>query len=141
VLQILNRENAPYVVVGGFAAAMHGQKREIADLDLVIDPSPTEAQRCIQALTLAGFMPSVPLPLQLLTVVRLFDSSSREVDVFVRFVIPFAELWSRAECVQVADQTTTRLAALADLLKASHAYDHSRPDDASEMEELARRPE
>ena len=40
VLEHLNRENARYVIVSGFAVVMHGHKRDIIDLDIVMDPSP-----------------------------------------------------------------------------------------------------
>src|ERR1043165_1979908 len=104
VLEHLNRENVRYVVVSGFAVVMHGHKRDIVDLDLVVDPSPLEAQRCMHALALAGFIPSIPLPLEMVSVLRLFDQSSREIDVFVRYYIPFAELWAKSELVKVGNQ-------------------------------------
>jgi hypothetical protein len=75
VIEILNRENVRYVIVGSLAVVLHGANCDVADLDIVVDPSPTEAQRCLDALALAGFIPSIalPLPVHLLTVVRLFD--------------------------------------------------------------------
>src|SRR6185503_1895894 len=111
VLEFLNRENARYVVVSGFAVVMHGHKRDIVDLDLVVDPSPLETQRCMHALALAGFIPSTPLPLEMVSVLRLFDHLSREVNVFVRYHIPFKELWSGSESVKVGNQTA-RIASL-----------------------------
>ena len=41
----------------------------------------------MHALGLAGFIPSIPLPLEMVSVLRLFDRLSREVDVFVRYHI------------------------------------------------------
>jgi len=133
VLEHLNRENARYVVVSGFAVVMHGHKRNIVDLDVVVDPSPQEAQRCMHALALAGFIPSIPLPLQMVSVLRLFDRMSREVDVFVRYYIPFEELWSNSESVKVGNQTA-RIAALEHVVQVKQTL--SRPHDLADIEAL-----
>jgi len=135
VLEHLNRENARYVVVSGFAVVMHGHVRDIVDLDLVMDPSPREAQRCMHALALAGFMPSIPLPLEMVSVLRLFDPMSREVDVFVRYFIPFEELWSRSESVKVGNQMA-RIAALEHVVRAKRTL--GRPHDLADVEALTR---
>ena len=133
VLEILNRENARYVVVGGLAVAMHGATRDIADLDIVVDPSANEAQRCMHALALAGFVPSIRLPLQLLTVVRLFDQLQREIDVFVRYYIHFNELWADSKTVMVGNQIA-RIAGLEHVLQMKRLYD--RADDVADIEAL-----
>lgn len=135
VLEHLNRENARYVVVSGFAVVMHGHKRDIVDLDIVIDPSPAEAHRSMHALALAGFIPSIPVPLQMLTVIRLFDPLSREVNVFVRYHIPFEVLWSSAESVNVGNQVA-RIAALEHVVQVKRIQ--SRPHDLADIEALAR---
>jgi len=134
-LEVLNRENLHYVVVGGFAVVMHGANRDISDLDIVIDPSPNEPQRCMNALALAGFIPSIPLPPQLLTVVRLFDQVAREIDVFVRYKIPFEELWSNSKLFMVGNQTA-RIAGLEHVLQAKRVYND--PDHPGDVEALMR---
>ena len=58
VIEVLNRENVRYVVVGSVAVVLHGTNRDVADLDIVIDPSPNEVQRCMHALALAGSCPA-----------------------------------------------------------------------------------
>jgi len=135
VLEHLNRVNARYVIVSGFAVVMHGHKRDIVDLDLVMDPSPGEAQRCMHALALAGFMPSIPLPLEMVSVLRLFDPSSREVDAFVRYLIPFKELWSSSESVKVGNQMV-RIAALEHVVQVKRTL--GRPHDLADVEALMR---
>lgn len=126
VLEVLNRENVRYVVVGSVAVVLHGANRDVADLDIVIDPSPDEAQRCMHALASAGFVPSIPLPLpvHLLTVVRLFDRLSREVDVFVRKENLFKELWSNSKLVPLGNQTA-RIAGVEQLLQTKRIYNQS----------------
>lgn len=136
VIEFLNRENVRYVVVGSVALVLHGADQDIADLDIVVDPSPHEAQRCLHALALAGFIPSIslPLPLHVLTVVRFFDQSTREVDVFVRNRDLFVELWSNSKLVPVGNQTT-RIAGLEQLVQMKRIYNEPRMT-GQEQEEL-----
>ena len=130
VIEILNRENVRYVVVGSVAVVLHGARGDVADLDIVVDPSPHEAQRCMRALALAGFMPSIalPLPVHLLTVVRLFDQAAREVNVFVRNENLFKELWSNSNLVKVGDQTA-RIAGREQLLQMKRIYNERLMDE------------
>ena len=97
VLDRLERESLRYVVLSGVAVVLHGYARPIADLDIAIDPAPEEAARALHALTRAGFVPSLPLPLSMLSVLRMFDPAGREVDVFARYHIPFNDLWAGSE--------------------------------------------
>ena len=129
VIEVLNRENVRYVVVGSVAVVLHGTNRDVADLDLVVDPSPNEAQRCIYVLALAGFMPSIPLPLpvHLLTVVRLFDQLGREIDVFVRSENLFKELWFTSRLVPLGNQTV-RIAAQEQILQMKRSYNEHVPE-------------
>lgn len=123
VIEVLNRENVRYVIVGSVAVVLHGGNCDVSDLDIVVNPSPREAQRCLRALALAGFMPSIPLPLplHLLTVVRLFDPLAREIDVFVRNRNLFDELWSSSKLVQVGNQIA-RIAAPEQVLQMKRIY-------------------
>ncbi|MBS3821937.1 MAG: hypothetical protein GVY16_09135 [Planctomycetes bacterium] len=43
-----------YVVIGGIAAILHGVPRSTFDLDILIDPTPENAQRLLAALAEAG---------------------------------------------------------------------------------------
>jgi hypothetical protein len=49
ILQVLDRVNAPYMIIGGFAAAIYGNNRTTYDIDIVVDLS----ERHIQALAAA----------------------------------------------------------------------------------------
>jgi hypothetical protein len=124
-----------YVVVGGVAVVLHGHERPVLDLDIVIDPTPVEADRVMRMLMSAGFVPSIPLPLELVTVLRMFDSSFREIDVFVRFSIPFEELWKDAKRAQVADQAV-RIASSDHMIQL--AQFNGRPHDLEDIEGLKR---
>jgi hypothetical protein len=128
VFDRLERDHVRYVVVGGIAVVLHGYIRPVADLDIVVDAAPDEARRAMRALTLAGFVPSIPLPLSAVTVLRMFDPAQREVDVFVRYCIPFDELWASSERVRVrVGAGIARVASLEHLLRAKRF--NGRPHD------------
>ena len=133
VLDQLERDQVRYVVVSGVAVVAHGHARPIIDLDIVIDPAPQESQRAMHALTFAGFVPSIPLSLSMVTVLRMFDQRQREVDVFVRYSIPFDELWSSSVRMNVGN-STARVASLDHLLRAKRTI--GRPHDLLDIEGL-----
>jgi hypothetical protein len=133
VFDQLERGNVRYVVVSGVAVVLHGYMRPLADLDIVIDPEVNESQRALHALALVGFVPSIPLPLNLLSVLRMFDQMEREVDVFVRYHIRFEELWAGSKQVQVGE-SIARVVSLAHLLQAKRIT--GRPHDLQDIEGL-----
>ena len=129
----LEREGVRYVVTSGVAVVLHGHVRPVADLDVVIDPSPAEAERALRALAGCGFVPSIPLPLTMLTVLRMFDHSGREVDVFFRYHVPFDQLWANSQRVRVGD-CVTRIVSLEHLLLAKRI--NGRAHDLSDIAAL-----
>jgi hypothetical protein len=135
VFDRLERDEVRYVVIGGVAVCLHGHVRPIADLDIVVDPAPREAERALSTLTRCGFVPSIPLPLAMVSVLRMFDRLQREVDVNVRYHIPFDELWAGAQRVRTGD-SAVRVASLDDLLRAKRIT--ARPHDLQDVEGLLR---
>jgi len=79
----------------------------------------------------SGFVPTIPLPLNALTVLRMFDGLNREVDVFVRYYIPFEELLSASEMVCVSDNMV-RVASLKHVIQAKRIT--RRPHDLQDIE-------
>jgi hypothetical protein len=61
VIDAFNKAGVRYIVVGGFAAVLHGHNRFTADLDMVLDLAPAEARRAISTLLALGFTPGVPV--------------------------------------------------------------------------------
>jgi hypothetical protein len=133
VFERFGRDGVRYVVVSGVAVVLRGHARPVADLDVVIDPAPDESLRAMRALGGLGFVPSLPLPLSMLTVLRLFDRTGREVDLFVRYHIPFAELWASSELIRVG-ACPARVVSLEHLLRAKRI--NGRPHDLSDIEAL-----
>ncbi|HEX8188131.1 MAG TPA: hypothetical protein VF586_07270 [Pyrinomonadaceae bacterium] len=123
----------PYVVVGGAAVALHGHERETRDLDVVVELSPEATRRATEALVSLGFVPALPLPLEMLTVQRFTDAAGREVDVFARFRLPFEELWSAAEHLGAAGRPV-RVCSLAHLIRMKRL--DGRPRDLRDVEAL-----
>jgi hypothetical protein len=98
------------------AVYLHGHVRPVADLDLVLDREPKQAQRALQSLLAGGFIPTIAAPLSAVSVLRLFDQAQREVDVFLRHCIPFEELWQNSARDSV-NGSLIRVISLGDLLK------------------------
>ena len=126
----LERDKVRYVVVSGMAVVLHGYVRSVVDLDIVIDRSPDEADRAMMALAASGFVPSIPLPLSTLTVMRMFDGMNREVDVFARYHVAFEELMSASEMVRVGDGMV-RVASVEHVIRAKRIT--GRPHDVEDV--------
>ena len=131
VFEALNDAQVRYVVVGGFATVLHGHARLTADIDLVIDLSPSEAGKTLEVLVGLGFRPRAPVnPLAFadpeiraqwihekgMRVFSLWDPANpmREVDLFVEHPIDFNELWNRSEVIELT-RTVVRIASIPDL--------------------------
>jgi hypothetical protein len=133
VFDWLEREHVRYVVLGGVAVVLRGYVRPIADLDFAVEHTPEEMSRAMGALYALGFVPSIPLPLSALTMMRMFDSSQREINVFVRLHIPFAELWAASEKIPIG-QGVVRVASLEHLLRLKRI--DGRPRDLQDINGL-----
>jgi hypothetical protein len=107
--------------------------RPVFDLDIVVDPAPEEADRALRTLFGAGFVPSLPLPLSMVSVMRMFDNNGREVDLFTRYHIPFEALWADAERMPVGGGVA-RVVSLEHLLRAKRT--NGRPHDLLDIAAL-----
>lgn len=54
-IELLNKHNVRYLVIGGYAVALHGHPRYTKDLDIWIEMEPGNADRLINALADFGF--------------------------------------------------------------------------------------
>lgn len=54
-IQFLNDNHVQYLVVGGYAVAIHGHPRYTKDIDIWIEASPDNANNLLQALEQFGF--------------------------------------------------------------------------------------
>lgn len=150
IFAALNRGQIRYVVVGGFATVLHGHARLTADIDIVIDLSPEQARRAVEALLALGFRPRAPVdPLAFadpsirrqwatekgMRVFALWDPANpmREVDLFAEHPMDFEELWRGSEVVELSG-TTIRIASIGDLIRLKRLA--GRPQDLADVEAL-----
>lgn len=150
LFEALNRADVRYVVVGGVATVLQGFARLTADVDLVVDLTPTEARKAIETLVGLGLRPRPPVdPTGFadsvvreswirdkgMRVFSLWDPAQpmREVDLFVEHPIDFEGLFARAEMFPL-DTTTVRVASIPDLLALKRLA--SRPQDLADIEAL-----
>ncbi len=112
VMAALNAASVRYLVVGGVAVVLHGHLRTTADLDLVVELSPDNVGRVLDAFEAAGFRPRPPVPLRAfadpdtrrswieeknLQVFSLWhpDLPGFEVDLLVEEPLDFELAWQR----------------------------------------------
>ena len=55
LLELFNKHNVEYVIVGAYALAFHGCPRYTGDLDILIKSDPDNAGKIIEAITEFGF--------------------------------------------------------------------------------------
>lgn len=150
VLDLLNRENVRYIVVGGLAVVLHGHVRLTRDVDLIVDLEPNEAKRALAVLTSAGFRPRAPVDAsdfadsvkreswireKNMTVFSLFDPSNPflEIDLFVSHPIDFEDLWARSQIMSLG-KTEVRVASIDDLIGLKRLS--GRPQDLADIKVL-----
>jgi hypothetical protein len=155
VLKALSDARVRYLVVGGVAVVLHGHLRTTGDLDLVIELSPDNLGRALDALEKLGFQPRPPVPLR-----SFADPKTRrswietknlqvfsvwhpglpgfEVDLFVEEPFDFDQAWARRVEVALAGTTAT-VVSLDDLLALKREAGRPRDlEDVAVLEELAR---
>lgn len=106
VFRSLQQHDVRYVVIGGVASILHGVPRATFDLDILIEATPGNAQRLLDAFLEAG--------LGTAALTAAGDVLANEITIFKDRVrvdvqtstpgITFAEAWSRRQTVTYQDQ-------------------------------------
>ena len=106
VFRSFQRHEVKYVVIGGIAAILHGVPRATFDLDILIEATPDNAQRLLDALLNAG--------LGTAALTSAGDVLANEITVFKDRVrldvqtftpgLDFADVWSRRKTVTYQGQ-------------------------------------
>jgi hypothetical protein len=150
LFETLNDEDVNYIVVGGLATVLHGYARFTADIDLVINLQKGEAEKTVKTLTGMGLKPRLPVdPLQFadpkvreswrtkknMEVFSFFDPGNPvlTVDLFIYEPIPYHELASRAESMDI-DGITIPVCSINDLIDMKTKA--ARPKDLDDIEYL-----
>ena len=55
LLKLFNKHKVEYIIVGAYALAFHGCPRYTGDLDILINPSPSNAKNILKAIKEFGF--------------------------------------------------------------------------------------
>ena len=151
IFRTLEEHGVRYLVAGGFAVVAHGYVRFTEDVDLILDLSPENVQRAVQALSSLGYRPRVPVPFEALgdaaqrqhwrneknmVVFSLFSSQHprTEIDVFVDEPLDFAVSYDRAARKEFVPGLTVNFVALEDLFRLKTAA--GRPQDLLDIDEL-----
>jgi len=111
-----------YVVIGGIAAILHGVPRATFDLDILIDPTPDNAERLLEAMTECGLgTASLTSPDDVLAnVITVFQDRLR-IDVQTGTPgIDFARAWERRQRMTYEGQTFN-VVCKADLIASKRA--------------------
>lgn len=150
VIKALNDHGVRYVIVGGFAAYLHGNRRITVDLDIVVDLDPSEARKAVDAVLSTGMQPRLPVDPYLFTDKETRDSWVRDkgmivfsfidssapgflLDLFVREPKDFTSLYSKRKQV-TADGLTIPVCGIDDLIEMKLAA--GRPQDLLDVEAL-----
>ena len=96
-----------YVVIGGIAVILHGVPRATFDLDVLIDPTPDNAQRVLEALSDAGLGTASLTSSEevLANAITIFQDRVR-IDVQTTTPgVTFPEAWARRETMNYQGQS------------------------------------
>ncbi len=106
VFSSLQSHKVKYVVIGGIASVLHGVPRATFDLDILIEATPANAERLLEALKDAGLGTASLITAEGLLAheITIFKDRVR-VDVQTRTPgMTFAEAWKRRETVDFGGQ-------------------------------------
>ena len=149
-IRVLNEADVRYVVVGGVAVVLQGHVRNTVDLDLVIDLTPDEALKAVEALVGLGLVPNPPVDPRdfadpviraswieqknmLVFQFRDPNDTFARVDLFVSYPIEFDELWEDSVMLPL-EGMEVRTASIPHLLEMKRAA--ARPLDLTDVEAL-----
>ncbi len=152
VIEALNKHQVRYVIVGGFAAVMHGSDRATRDLDIIVDLEPNEARKAIDAMVSIGFQNRVPVDPYLFTDAEERKRWKREknavvftmldpdfpvfvVDFFIENPIEFQALFDRALTAEFKG-LSCRVCSIDDLIDLKKQA--GRPKDLVDIDMLQR---
>lgn len=135
-LEFLNANNVRYLVVGGFAVAIHGYPRYTKDIDIWVDMERENAANLIHALSQFGF-DSLHLTVEDFLIedqiIQLGYPPSR-IDILVTLPgVDFATCY-RARKIIVIDEILVSFIDKADLIKNKRAS--GRHQDLADLENL-----
>jgi hypothetical protein len=140
VFRRFQERDVKYVVIGGIAAVMHGVPRATFDLDILIEATPDNAHRLLDALGAAGLGTAALTTVEALLAheVTIFKDRVR-IDVQTSTPgIDFESVWTRKLTVKFRGQDVHVLCR-EDLISSKRAS--GRPVDMDDVRSLESNPE
>jgi hypothetical protein len=151
IVRALNDADVRYLVVGGLAVNAHGYVRMTMDIDLVIELSPDNIIRGLNALMAIGYRFSVPVTPEAfadetsrerwrnekgMMVLKLWSDLHRStvIDVFVFEPFDFPDELQKACWIDVAEHVQAPFVSYETLLAMKR--DAARPKDLLDVQEL-----
>lgn len=134
VCAALNAAGAKYLVIGGVACVLHGYARATTDVDILIERTPENAERILEALATIGYGFARELvPEEILERPIFVIGDDPAVDIFlVAWSVRYEEAVTRSSIVRV-DGIAVPLIGLDDLIETKRT---GRPLDTADLEAL-----
>lgn len=136
VCRLLNAAEVKYVVVGGFALALHGAIRATKDVDILIEPTIENARRTLKALAQLTFGVAAELdPAEVARKPLTIVGDTPRVDILtLAWSVRYADAAARAEAVTV-EGVQIPFADIDTLIRTKQT---GRLQDQADIEELER---
>jgi predicted nucleotidyltransferase len=136
VCEALNQAGVRYLVIGGVACVLHGYVRATTDVDILIERTPENARRALQALGGLGWgFASEWSPDEILRRPITVIGDDPAVDIFtVAWKVKYEDAVGRSSAVEV-DGVSIPLIAIDDLIETKRT---GRALDAADVEALQR---
>lgn len=134
VCEVLNRSEARYLVIGGVACVLHGYVRATTDIDILIERTPENAGRVLDALSTIGYgFAREWTPEELLKRPITVIGDDPAVDVFtVAWKVKYDQAVKRSSVVDV-NGVSIPLISIDDLIETKRT---GRPLDTADIEAL-----
>lgn len=136
LLRLFHAERVDYVVVGGYAVIAHGFPRTTGDIDLLVQPTPENARRVVEALRRYGFTAGEFEEADFTTTPNFLSFSRQDlwIDLLTEIQgVSFAECAANALVTEL-EAVPVRYINLGALRKAKAAT--ARPQDLLDLENL-----
>jgi hypothetical protein len=151
VFRALQDAAVRYLVAGGLAVVAHGYVRMTVDIDLIVDLSPDNARRMLDALGSLGYRPLIPVAMESFAdaeirrtwvvekdarVFQLYSDQhpTARVDVFIEEPLDFDAALEHAKWEPIAPDLEVPFVSLEDLIALKEAA--SRPRDLIDVAKL-----
>jgi hypothetical protein len=153
IVSTMARHGVEFVICGGVAATFYGVPRNTQDIDLLVRMTNDNLEKLVRAVRELKMQPRIPEPLEALLDSRkrqqwveqkqslvytlVSPKSPLQIDVFLKYPIPFDEAWTNARIGEV-DGHEFRLTSIPDLLRAKKLVQPPRDTDVFDIRHLER---